>query len=144
MRGATLWLAMAATAALAVGGTPAERCFAWTRAATGAEPGDRAGRFVRGYDACLASEGYVPVQPDELPSQPPSVLVVGQPVAFKPVALPVSVICDDLDVVRVDDGGTFLWLTGLKPGETTCSFGGAVHAGRRFVYHFVVRAGSTK
>jgi hypothetical protein len=83
---------------------------------------------------------------DEVPTayvqQPPDVLVVGSPVAFKPATLPVSVICDDLSVVRVDDAGTFLWLIGLKPGATSCSFGSAQLAGRRLLYHFVVRAPS--
>lgn len=158
-----LALALAAGAALAVGGAPSERCFAWARGATGVDPvaeasrpvvpsplmppetpADRTARFGRAYDACLASVGYETPPPDAVTTSPPSVLVVGRPVAFRPGALPVSVICDDLSVVRVDDAGTFLWLTGLKPGETSCSFGSAVHAGRRAIYHFVVRADSTQ
>jgi hypothetical protein len=139
-----LALALAAGSALAVGGAPAERCFAWTRAATGADAAADATRFGRAYLACLASVGYETPPPDGVMTSPPSVLVVGRPVAFRPGPLPVSVICDDLSVVRVDDAGTFLWLTGLKPGETSCSFGNAAHAGRRAVYHFVVRGDSTQ
>ena len=158
-----LVLAIAAAVALGVGGAPAERCFAWTRGATGVDPvaeasrpaaqspllpretpAERSTRFGRAYDACLASVGYETPPPDAIMTSPPSVLVVGQPIAFRPAALPVSVICDDLSVVRVDDAGTFLWLTGLKPGETSCSFGNALYAGRRAIYHFVVRAGSTQ
>jgi len=126
-----------------------EQCFAWTRDATGVDPngapatqGDDSVRFSRGYQACLSSVGYEVPPPNGIVQQPPSILVVGQPVAFKPPVLPVSVICDDVSVVRVDDAGTFLWLTGVKPGETSCSFGAAVHAGRRALYHFVVQAAS--
>lgn len=156
-------LAMAAGAVLGVGGAPSERCFAWARGATGVDPvaeasrpavpssllppetpAERTTRFGRAYDACLASVGYETPPPDAVMTTPPSVLVVGRPIAFRPPALPVSVICDDLSVVRVDDAGTFLWLTGLKPGETSCSFGNALYAGRRALYHFVVRADSTQ
>jgi hypothetical protein len=72
--------------------------------------------------------------------QPPQVLVVGHPVVFRPEALPVSIICDDTSVVRVEDAGTYLRLTGLKPGTTACSFGSALRPGRRQVYSFDVRA----
>jgi hypothetical protein len=72
--------------------------------------------------------------------QPPQVLIVGRPVAFRPAALPVSIICDDTSVVRVEDAGTFLRLTGLKPGATECSFGSALRPGQRQVYRFDVRA----
>lgn len=65
-------------------------------------------------------------------------LTVGQPVAFVPVERPVTVICDDLSVLRVDDAGTYLRLTGLKPGATACSFSSLLTPGRRAVYNFVV------
>jgi hypothetical protein len=70
---------------------------------------------------------------------PPSVLVVGQPVAFRPPALPVSVICDDTSIIRVEDAGTFLRLTGLRAGTTTCSFGSPLQPGRRQLQRFEVR-----
>jgi hypothetical protein len=65
-------------------------------------------------------------------------LVVGQPVAFVPAALPATVVCDDLSIVRVDDAGSYLRLTGLQPGATDCSFGSLLAPGRRTVYRFVV------
>ena len=65
-------------------------------------------------------------------------LTVGRPVAFVPVETPVSVICDDLSVLRVDDEGTYLRLTGLKAGATACSFSSLLTPGRRAVYNFVV------
>ena len=67
------------------------------------------------------------------------VLVVGQPVDYRPPSLPVSVICDDVDVVRIDDAGTFLRLQGLKPGVTACSFGSPTRPGRRVVEKVEVR-----
>lgn len=66
------------------------------------------------------------------------VIVMGQPLAFVPFELPVHVICDDLSVVSVVDEGTFLRLTGLKPGATACSVSSLRTPGRRFVYRFVV------
>lgn len=66
------------------------------------------------------------------------VVVMGQPLAFVPFELPVNVVCDDLSVLSVADAGTFLRLTGLKPGATDCSFSSLRTPGRRFVYRFVV------
>ncbi len=65
-------------------------------------------------------------------------LVVGEPVAFVPAARPATVVCDDLSILRVDDAGSFLRLTGLQPGATDCSFSSLLAPGRRTVYHFVV------
>jgi lipopolysaccharide/colanic/teichoic acid biosynthesis glycosyltransferase len=65
-------------------------------------------------------------------------IVVGRPVAFVPASRPATVICDDLSVVRVDDAGTFLRVTGLKPGATDCSFSSLLAPGQRAVYHFVI------
>ena len=65
-------------------------------------------------------------------------LVVGQPVAFVPAALPATVVCDDLSILRVDDAGSYLRLTGLQPGATDCSFSSLLAPGRRTVYRFVV------
>lgn len=66
------------------------------------------------------------------------VVVMGQPLAFVPFELPVSVVCDDLTVLSVVDEGSFLRLTGLKPGATDCSVSSLRTPGRRFVYRFVV------
>jgi hypothetical protein len=163
MKSATiLSAALLATAVPPAFAQPAlEECFAWTREATGIDPAaeaarpvapssqepreprsERSARFSRGVAACLASVGYEVPSAGGYVQEPPSVLVVGQPVAFKPPVLPVSVICDDLGVVRVDDAGTFLWLTGVKPGETSCSLGSPRLAGRRALYHIVVRPAS--
>jgi hypothetical protein len=71
---------------------------------------------------------------------PTHVLVVGQTVAFTPPTLPVSIICDDLSVVRVEDAGTFLRITGLRPGATSCSVGSPQRPGLRQMHHFDVRA----
>jgi hypothetical protein len=71
---------------------------------------------------------------------PTHVLVVGQPIAFKPPTLPVSIICDDLSVVRVEDAGTFLRITGLRPGATSCSVGSPQRPGLRQIHHFDVRS----
>ena len=80
--------------------------------------------------------------PNALPigEEPPQLytLTVGEPAAFTPAELPVSVICDDLTVLRVEDAGTFLRLTGLKPGSTQCSFGTLTEPGRRRLYRFTV------
>jgi len=65
-------------------------------------------------------------------------LRVGQPVPFTPGALPTQVICDDVSVVRVDDAGDHLRLTGLRPGSTACSFGSAATPGQRVLYRFLV------
>ena len=65
-------------------------------------------------------------------------LVVGEPVAFVPAARPATVVCDDLSIVRVDDAGTYLRLTGLKPGATACSFSSLLAPGQRAIYRFVV------
>lgn len=147
---------LAAVAALIFAPTPRdlEQCYAWTVGATGVDPvaeatapapqppalppeseSERMVRFSRGYAACLQSRSDVDA------AEPPSVaLVVGRPVPFRPPALPASVICDDLSVVRVEDAGTFLRLTGLKPGETSCSFGSAQQAGRRALYRIRVQS----
>jgi hypothetical protein len=71
---------------------------------------------------------------------PTHVLVVGEPIAFKPPTLPVSVICDDLSVLRVEDAGTFLRITGLRPGATSCSVGSPQRPGLRQMHHFEVRS----
>jgi len=68
------------------------------------------------------------------------VLVVGQPIAFNPPTLPVSIICDDLSVVRVEDAGTFLRITGLRPGATSCSVGSPQRPGLRQIHRFDVRS----
>lgn len=133
------WVVMIATALTATSGD-VEYCFAWAHAVAEADPALDAPRFERAVAACRASQGYVPTVASDVSTSPPSVLVVGEPVAFRPPALPVSVVCDDLSVVRVEDAGAFLWLTGLKPGETSCSFGSAQQAGRRALYHFTVRS----
>ena len=72
------------------------------------------------------------------PGEEARTLTVGEPVAFVPTELPVTVICDDLSVLRVDEEGSFLRLTGLQPGATACSFTSLRTPGRRLVYHFVV------
>ncbi|HEX9100902.1 MAG TPA: hypothetical protein VF997_01795, partial [Polyangia bacterium] len=97
MRGTAIFVTASALLGFAPPG--GEQCVAWAREQTGA---DRA-RFGRAYDACLSSLGYTTPTTDgnDYVTVPPSVLVVGRPVAFKPAALPVSVICDDLSVVRV-------------------------------------------
>jgi hypothetical protein len=74
----------------------------------------------------------------EIPGEMTSWLAVGRPVAFVPAEIPASVICDDLAVLRVEDAGTYLRLTGLKPGETACSFGSLFTPGRRLVYRFII------
>ncbi len=163
VRTATIVMAatVTAVAATAMAQPDAGRCFAWARDNTGIDPAaeasrpvrpsssdpetpdERSARFSRAYRACLASDGYEMAPPTAgYVSEPPSVLVVGVPIAYKPATLPVSVVCDDTRIVRVDDAGTFLWLSGMAPGETDCSFGDAAHAGRRRLYHFVVRAAS--
>ena len=74
------------------------------------------------------------------PATPSTELIVGRPVALQPPALPVSVICDDTSIVRVEDAGDRLVVTGLRPGSTACSFGTPSRAGRRHLYRFDVRA----
>lgn len=71
---------------------------------------------------------------------PTHVIKLGDPIAMQPETLPVSVICDDISIVSVEDGGTFLRITGLRPGVTSCSFGSALRPGRRQVHRFEVRA----
>jgi hypothetical protein len=41
-------------------------------------------------------------------------------------------------VLQVVEVGNYFRLTGLKPGETACSFSSLVTPGRRLVYRFVV------
>src|SRR4051812_31071985 len=72
-------------------------------------------------------------------AEPTHVLLVGQPIAVRPEALPVSVICDDTSIIRVEDAGTFLKVTGLRPGATQCSVGSALRPGRRQLHRFEVR-----
>jgi hypothetical protein len=65
-------------------------------------------------------------------------LKVGKPVPFTPGALPTQIVCDDLSVLRVQDAGDHLRLTGLKPGSTECSFGMLSTPGLRQIYRFDV------
>ena len=95
-------------------------------------------RLDRGYAACLFTRGWQPASYSDGAVGPPQRLVVGQPVLFTPTRRPVMVICDDTTIVSVEDTGTSLRMTGLRAGETTCSFGSALTPGRRDVYRIVV------
>jgi hypothetical protein len=50
------------------------------------------------------------------------VVGAGETVALELDYQPVAIICDDATIIRVQaDAGT-IRITGMKPGETTCSF----------------------
>jgi hypothetical protein len=65
-------------------------------------------------------------------------LRVGEKVDFAPGAQPSGIVCDDLTIISVADGGSYLVITGLKPGATTCSVALTTMPGLRKVYRFSV------
>lgn len=119
-------------------------CTEWTRsvtrddAAATTSAAVHAERLDRGYAACLFSRGWQPASYSDGAVQPPQRLVVGHPVLFTPTRRPVMVLCDDTTIVSIEDTGRSLRMTGLRAGETTCSFSSALTPGRRDVYRIVV------
>ncbi len=49
-------------------------------------------------------------------------LKVGQSVDFTPGFLPAQVVCDDISIVEVSDGGDHFRVKGLRVGRTACGF----------------------
>jgi hypothetical protein len=52
----------------------------------------------------------------------PMTLEIGKSREWAAGFAPAQVVCDDTDVVRVEDAGKAFKLTGLKAGKTHCSF----------------------
>jgi hypothetical protein len=50
------------------------------------------------------------------------VLRVGKPMLWSPGYPSVTISCDDRSLLRIEDAGEKLRLTGLRPGQTRCGF----------------------